>query len=179
MSPAQELSETAIVDHLPKIPGLIADYVEAIHTGRSVSLEQLAKAHAVDRLGRGFDFDLIVRESRDTTGWRGASCIAWTQWLQVRCFWQSTAGLRASSAPYLRTVHVRHCSSAACSNAPARAVSRRSSRGSMSTRSVLKLRPSGTGLCTEARCTRSLSVSRLTCAVILSDLCRSRRITCR
>src|SRR5262245_26933634 len=62
MSPAHELSESAIVDHLPKILGLIADYVEAVHTGRSVSLEQLAKAHAVDRLGRGFDFDLIVRE---------------------------------------------------------------------------------------------------------------------
>jgi len=62
MSPAQELSESAIVDHLPKILGLIADYVEAVHTGQSVSLEQLAKAHAVDRLGRGFDFDVIVRE---------------------------------------------------------------------------------------------------------------------
>jgi signal transduction histidine kinase len=62
MSPARELSESAIVDHLPKILGLIADYVEAVHTGRSVSLEQLAKAHAVDRLGRGFDFDLIVNE---------------------------------------------------------------------------------------------------------------------
>jgi signal transduction histidine kinase/putative methionine-R-sulfoxide reductase with GAF domain len=62
MSPAYELSESAIVDHLPKILGLIADYIEAVHSGRSVSLEQLAKAHAVDRLGRGFDFDLIVKE---------------------------------------------------------------------------------------------------------------------
>src|SRR5262245_26047488 len=62
MSPAHELSESAIVDHLPKILALMADYIEAVHAGRSVSLEQLAKAHAVDRLGRGFDFDLIVKE---------------------------------------------------------------------------------------------------------------------
>src|SRR5262252_21625 len=62
MSPAHELSERAIVDHLPKILDLIADYVEAVDSGRSVSLDQLAKAHAVDRLGRGFDFDLIVNE---------------------------------------------------------------------------------------------------------------------
>jgi len=62
MSPAQELPESAIVDHLPKILGVVADYVEAVQTGRSISLEQLAKAHAIDRLGRGFDFDLIVKE---------------------------------------------------------------------------------------------------------------------
>ena len=62
LSPAYELSDSAIVDHLPALLGLIADYVESVHTGRSVSFEELAKAHAVDRLGRGFDFDLIVKE---------------------------------------------------------------------------------------------------------------------
>jgi len=62
LSPAYELSDSAIVDHLPALLGLIADFVESVHTGRSVSFEQLAKAHAVDRLGRGFDFDLIVKE---------------------------------------------------------------------------------------------------------------------
>src|SRR5262249_23703943 len=51
LSPAYELSDSAIVDHLPALLGLIADYVESVHTGRSVSFEQLAKAHAVDRLG--------------------------------------------------------------------------------------------------------------------------------
>ena len=62
LSPAHELSESALADHLPAILSLIADYVESVRTGRSVSFEKLAKAHAVDRLGRGFDFDLIVRE---------------------------------------------------------------------------------------------------------------------
>ena len=62
LSPAHELSDSAIVDHLPALLGLIADYVESVHTGQSVSFEQLAKAHAVDRLGRGFDFDSIVKE---------------------------------------------------------------------------------------------------------------------
>lgn len=62
LSPAHELSDSAIIDHLPQLLGLIADYVESVHTGQSVSFERLAKAHAVDRLGRGFDFDLIVKE---------------------------------------------------------------------------------------------------------------------
>src|SRR5262245_14354782 len=61
-SPAHELSESMITDHLPAILGLIAEYVDFVHMGRSVSFEKLAKAHAVDRLGRGFDFDLIVKE---------------------------------------------------------------------------------------------------------------------
>ena len=62
LSPARELPDSAIINHLPKLLGLIADYVEFAQTGRSVSFEKLAKAHAVDRLGRGFDFDLIVNE---------------------------------------------------------------------------------------------------------------------
>jgi signal transduction histidine kinase/putative methionine-R-sulfoxide reductase with GAF domain len=61
-APARELSESAIVDHLPEILRLIADYIEAVQTGRAVPLEQLAHAHAVDRLGRGFDFDQIIGE---------------------------------------------------------------------------------------------------------------------
>jgi signal transduction histidine kinase len=62
LSPAQELPESAIVDHLPRVLELVADYVELVRTGGSISIGQLAKAHAIDRLGRGFDFDLIVRE---------------------------------------------------------------------------------------------------------------------
>jgi len=62
LSPARELSRSAIVDHLPEILCRIADRVESTHTGRSVSLGDLPKDHAVDRLGRGFDLDQIVAE---------------------------------------------------------------------------------------------------------------------
>jgi RsbT co-antagonist protein rsbRD N-terminal domain len=62
LSPARDLSDPAIIDHLPKILTRIADVVAAAHTGRTASLGELPKEHAVDRLGRGFDLDQIVTE---------------------------------------------------------------------------------------------------------------------
>src|SRR5207247_3418687 len=62
LSPAHDLSDAAIVDHLPQIVGRIADLIESMHTGKTVSLGDLPKDHAVDRLGRGFDLDQIVTE---------------------------------------------------------------------------------------------------------------------
>ena len=62
LPPARELSERAIVDHLPGILARIADMVEAVHTGGEVSLEETPKQHATDRLQRGFDLDEIVME---------------------------------------------------------------------------------------------------------------------
>ena len=62
MSPARDLSDSAIVDHLPRILALIADFVEAGRADTPVSLGSLPKAHAVDRLARGFDLDNIVTE---------------------------------------------------------------------------------------------------------------------
>src|SRR5437868_7536168 len=62
MSPARDLSDSAIVDHLPRILTLIADFVESVHGGQPVSFGTLPKAHAVDRLARGFDLGDIVTE---------------------------------------------------------------------------------------------------------------------
>lgn len=62
LSPARDLSHAAIVDHLPTILERIADIVESMHTGTSVSLGNLPTQHAIDRLGRGFDLDQIVTE---------------------------------------------------------------------------------------------------------------------
>lgn len=62
LSPARELSERAIVDHLPRILARVADIVEAVHTGGQASLEEVPEQHAVDRLQRGFDLDQIVME---------------------------------------------------------------------------------------------------------------------
>lgn len=62
LSPARELSERAIVDHLPRILARVADIVESVHTGGQASLEEVPEQHAVDRLQRGFDLDQIVME---------------------------------------------------------------------------------------------------------------------
>ncbi len=62
LSPARDLSEAAIVDHLPRILARIAGIVESVRTGETVSLGNLAQEHAVDRLGRGFDLDQVVTE---------------------------------------------------------------------------------------------------------------------
>lgn len=62
LAPARDLSTAAIVDHLPQILARLADVVESVHTGKSVSLENLPYDHAVDRLSRGFDLDQIVLE---------------------------------------------------------------------------------------------------------------------
>lgn len=62
LSPARELSERAIVDLLPRILARIADMVEAVHTGGEVSLDEVPRQHAANRLQRGFDLDEIVIE---------------------------------------------------------------------------------------------------------------------
>jgi signal transduction histidine kinase len=62
LSPARELSDSAIVDQLPQLLMRIADVVESAQAGESASLGDLPSQHAVDRLGRGFDLDQIVTE---------------------------------------------------------------------------------------------------------------------
>jgi hypothetical protein len=62
LSPARDLSDTAIIDHLPQILVRMGDIVESVHTGRPVTIADLAADHAVDRLARGFDLDQIVTE---------------------------------------------------------------------------------------------------------------------
>jgi signal transduction histidine kinase len=62
LSPARHLSVSAIVDHLPRILARVATFVESLYAGAQISLGDLPKQHAVDRLGRGFDLDQIVTE---------------------------------------------------------------------------------------------------------------------
>lgn len=62
LSPAHDLSNSAIIDHLPQILPRIADYVESGQADTPVALGTLPKDHAVDRLARGFDLDQIVTE---------------------------------------------------------------------------------------------------------------------
>src|SRR5713101_1564348 len=62
LSPARDLTDSAIIDHLPRILKQIADVVESVHTGTQIALGDLPRAHAVDRLSRGFDLDQIVTE---------------------------------------------------------------------------------------------------------------------
>src|SRR2546429_451486 len=53
LSPARDLADFAIIDHLPEILRRIADVVQSVHGGKQVALGELPKKHAVDRLGRG------------------------------------------------------------------------------------------------------------------------------
>lgn len=62
LSPARELSDGAIVDHLPQILERVAYLIERAEEGAAARLGELPRIHAVDRLGRGFDFDQIVTE---------------------------------------------------------------------------------------------------------------------
>jgi len=62
ISPARDLSDAAIADHLPRILSRIAEVVDSAQKGKSVSLGNLPSDHAVDRLERGFDLDQIVTE---------------------------------------------------------------------------------------------------------------------
>jgi PAS domain S-box-containing protein len=58
-SPAREISNLAIVDHLPEI---LARLTLAVSSNERVSLSDVPRAHAVDRLARGFDLREVVRE---------------------------------------------------------------------------------------------------------------------
>lgn len=62
LSPARELSDAAIADHLPQILSRIAQTVGSDQPGKSASLGSLPEEHIVERLGRGFDLDQIVTE---------------------------------------------------------------------------------------------------------------------
>src|SRR3954469_21541793 len=62
ISPARELSDAAIVDHLPAILTRIAQLVQPQQTAIPASLARLPEDNAVDRLGRGFDLDQMVPE---------------------------------------------------------------------------------------------------------------------
>jgi PAS domain-containing protein len=62
ISPARELSDAAIVDHLPAILTRISQLVQPHQTATPASLGRLPEDHAVDRLGRGFDLDQMVTE---------------------------------------------------------------------------------------------------------------------
>lgn len=62
LSPARELSQPVLVDHLPQILARIADMVEAVHTGVQAQLAEAPKNHAIDRLSRGFDLEEVIKE---------------------------------------------------------------------------------------------------------------------
>ena len=62
LSPARELSHVAVVDHLPQILARVADLVDRAEDNGAARLGELPRIHALDRLGRGFDFDQIVTE---------------------------------------------------------------------------------------------------------------------
>ncbi len=59
LSPANEIPDLAIVDHLPEI---LARLATAVGSDQRVSLTEGPRAHAVDRLARGFDLREVVRE---------------------------------------------------------------------------------------------------------------------
>ncbi len=62
ISPARELSDAAIVDHLPAILTRISELVGPQQAATTASLGPWPEVHAVDRLGRGFDLDEMVTE---------------------------------------------------------------------------------------------------------------------
>ncbi len=62
LEPARELSERKLIDHLPVILARVADITESFYTGAQVSLEDMPKEHAVERLQSGFDLDQLVTE---------------------------------------------------------------------------------------------------------------------
>src|SRR5262245_51361290 len=59
LSPAREISTLAIADHLPEI---LARLATAVGSDQRGSLNDGPRAHAVDRLARGFDLREVVRE---------------------------------------------------------------------------------------------------------------------
>jgi hypothetical protein len=62
LSPARELSKTALVDHLPRILSRMAESIEAMYTGGRTALAGTPRDHAIDRLARGFDLDEVIKE---------------------------------------------------------------------------------------------------------------------
>src|SRR5262245_36764403 len=61
LSPAKEISSLAITDHLPDVLDRLA---AAVGAGEPSVLADAPRAHAVDRLARGFDLREVVQEYR-------------------------------------------------------------------------------------------------------------------
>src|SRR5262249_39460610 len=59
LSPAKGISNLAIIDHLPEI---LASLAAAVGSTEPVTLAAGSRAHAVDRLARGFDLREVVQE---------------------------------------------------------------------------------------------------------------------
>jgi len=62
LSPARELSERSLIDHLPRILARIADVVECEPADRPASLQECQTEHVLERLQSGFNLDQIVIE---------------------------------------------------------------------------------------------------------------------
>ena len=60
MRPAHELPSPVLVDHVPQILARIADMLEAQPT--AVAPPEGPRKHAIDRLGRGFDLEEVIKE---------------------------------------------------------------------------------------------------------------------
>ena len=60
--PSAEISDGAISEHLAAILDRIADYVAAEPTETCLCLDDLPKAHTVDRLLSGLDFEQVISE---------------------------------------------------------------------------------------------------------------------
>ena len=59
LSPARELSHGAVVDHVPMVLDRIASIIES---STSRQHDSAGRDHAVDRLGRGFELEDLIRE---------------------------------------------------------------------------------------------------------------------
>lgn len=61
-NPASELSQPVLIDHMPALLERIAAITRTAHGGGSTDFEQQPEIHALDRLDRGFDLQLVVDE---------------------------------------------------------------------------------------------------------------------
>src|SRR5258706_11260637 len=62
LSPARELSRTALIDHVPLVLERMAAIIEAKPDTREIPLGKVGKIHAVDRLSQGYDLVDVVAE---------------------------------------------------------------------------------------------------------------------
>ena len=105
LSPTRDLSDAAIIDHLPQILTRIAAIVESVHAGKAASLGSLAKDHAVDRLARGFDLDQLVTEysllRRSIMDlWQARAVRVWKAYLRLAMALASAIGAAVLTAQY-------------------------------------------------------------------------------
>ena len=59
---ARSLSQPRLIDHLPELLSRVAHVIESTREGEPLSLADLPKLHALDRLHRGFDLKEVVDE---------------------------------------------------------------------------------------------------------------------